>query len=276
MAFLVATPEIGLDAVILSIPLLGVPFTCLRVVAAALVALFIGIIVGRLAKPVASGSVETTVDVPPKPSFVVRMRDGLKLGLGEVVDHTGPWILLGLGVAAAAAPLVEGGWMGDIVPAAQVVLFALVGVPAYVCASGATPLVAVLLFGGVSPGAALAFLLTGPATNVTTFGVLARLHGRFVAVAFSLVMVTASVGLGLVANWVFHDFTPQGIETLHDHSGSTFQQVFLALLTLVLLTSFVRRGPRKFVGIIFNGDEEKIQGAAGCEEDDNDHCHEHR
>ena len=275
MAFLVATPEIGLDAVILSVPLLGVPFTCLRVVAAALVALLIGIVVGRLAKPVVSATVETTVDAPPKASLAVRLRDGLKLGLGEVVDHTGPWILLGLGVAAAASPLVESGWLRDIAPAAQVLLFALVGVPAYVCASGATPLVAVLLFGGVSPGAALAFLLTGPATNVTTFGVLARLHGRFVALAFSLVMVTAAVGLGLVANWFFDHFIPLGADTLDDHAGSTLQKVCLALLFLVLLASFVRRGPRAFAGIIFSGDGKKSQGAVGCEGGGPGHAHEH-
>ena len=45
---------------------------------------------------------------------------------------------------------------------------ALFGMPAYVCASGATPLVAVLIYKGASPGAVLAFLLTGPATNITT------------------------------------------------------------------------------------------------------------
>jgi uncharacterized membrane protein YraQ (UPF0718 family) len=275
MAFLVATPEIGLDAVLLSIPLLGGPFAGLRVVAAALLALLIGIVVGRLAKPLASTAAEMTVDAPATASFATRVREGLKLGLGEVVDHTGPWILLGLGVAAAAAPLVEESWLTETAPSLQVMLFAVVGVPAYVCASGATPLVAVLLFGGVSPGAALAFLLTGPATNITTFGVLAKLHGRFVAVAFSLVMVTASVGLGLVANWVFHDFKPHGVETLHDHSGSTFQQVCLVLLTLVLLASFFRRGPRRFVGVLFNSDDDTSHGAADGSDDGHDHSHGH-
>ena len=51
---------------------------------------------------------------------------------------------------------------------ADVFVMALVGMPLYVCASGATPLAAALIAAGVSPGAGIAFLLSGPATNITT------------------------------------------------------------------------------------------------------------
>ena len=82
-----------------------------------------------------------------------------------------PWILVGLALAAAAHSLL-GDQLSEIVPQAlEVEVFALLGMPAYVCASGSTPLAAVMIFHGASPGAALAFLITGPATNVTTIGV---------------------------------------------------------------------------------------------------------
>ena len=124
--------------------------------------------------------------------------------------------------------------------------------PVYVCASGATPLVAVLLLGGISPGAALAFLLTGPATNVTTFGVLSKLHGWRIALTFSLVMLTLSVGLGVTTNGLFRTLIPAPTETPSHDSTSSLQLLSLTLLAGIFLVSFVRRGPRQFVAEILS------------------------
>ena len=110
-------------------------------------------------------------------------------GFGAVVDSTAPWIGLGLLVAAMIAPWIAPSALTGIPQPVQVLLSAGLGVPAYVSAAGATPLVAVLLAKGLSPGAALAFLLTGPATNVSTFGALAQAHGRATAVRFAAAMV---------------------------------------------------------------------------------------
>ena len=101
-----------------------------------------------------------------------------RTGFVDVLDETGPWIVFGLAVAALMATELDPDGLASLPNSIQLPLFALIGLPVYVCASGATPLVAVLIALGVSPGAALVFLLTGPAMNVTTFGVLTKLHGR--------------------------------------------------------------------------------------------------
>jgi len=44
--------------------------------------------------------------------------------------------------------------------------------PLYVCATASTPIAAALILKGLSPGAALVFLLAGPATNVATMTVI--------------------------------------------------------------------------------------------------------
>ena len=196
LAFLVATPELSLDAVLISLPLLGGEFTALRVAAAATVAAAVGWWVGPKVATLAGEGEEAERGAA---GWGERLRDGLRTGLGEVVDATAPWILLGLALAALMDPLLQSSWVERLPAGAEVVFFALVGIPTYVCASGATPLVAVLLVKGVSPGAALAFLLTGPATNITTFGVLSALHGRRAALLFGGAVVGLSVGLGLAA-----------------------------------------------------------------------------
>ena len=109
---------------------------------------------------------------------------------------------------------------------------------------------AVLLAGGVSPGAALAFLLTGPATNVTTFGVLTQLHGRRVALAFSVTIIGLSLVLGWVVNLVVPELHGITVSDLRPEGASPIKILSLAVLVLAILSSVLRRGARGFVGEI--------------------------
>ena len=251
-AFLIATPELGLDAIILSLPLLGLDMTLLRVVSAALLALFVGWLLGRLAKPVRSAQHDNDCCAAEPAEHVVpawpqRLHAGLREGFGPLVDTTAPWILFGLLIAAAAEPLLRAPWLTNLPDTWQVLAFALLGIPTYVCAAGATPIVAVMLLAGVSPGAALAFLLAGPATNVATFGLIAGLHGRASAAIFALATVGGAVSLGVLTNLMAADLGGIHPPDLQSHGASLVQQISLLLLSLVFLAAIFRRGARAFV-----------------------------
>ncbi len=195
LAFLVATPELGPDAVLLTVPLLGAPFAVVRVVAAAATAVVVALLVGHtLGRANPPSALHRAPAVRP---LGERLKAGLHFATAELVDHTLPWVTLGLVAAALAEPLLGHDLLRDLPPAVQVPVFAVVGVPLYVCASGATPLAAVAVHKGVSAGAALAFLLAGPATNLTTFAVLGRLHGSAVAWRFG----AAVIGVAVLAGW---------------------------------------------------------------------------
>ncbi len=249
LAFLVATPELGLDAVLLSIPLLGVPMTIARVVAALVAALAVALLVGR-----AISSAPPREEAPPPPRSVPeRLRQGLAYGLGELVDHTLPWVVVGLMAAALAEPLLDHDLLLRLPAVAQVPLAAVVGIPIYVCASGATPLAAIAVHKGLSAGAALAFLIAGPATNVTTFGVLAALHGRAVAVRFGLALVLMAVGMG----WVVDVVGVASPDLLHApgvaaEASRPIAWLATAAITALAVASLFRQGPRGVVGQITN------------------------
>jgi len=136
--------------------------------------------------------------------------------------------------------------------------------PVYVCASGATPLVAVLLAANVSAGAGVAFLLAGPATNITTFGVLSGLHGRRAALHFGALIVAVCVGLGLAINVLFPGMADGVLVLGGHHEVSTVQWVSLGGLILLCVASFLREGPRGFFG----------QVISQVEDDCDDHCHD--
>jgi len=266
MAFFIATPELGVDAILLSWPLLGAEMTVLRVLAAALVAWLVGWWVGGKARRIGE---TTPAEEGPRGSAMTRLREGLRTGFGELVDTTAPWIGLGLLVAALIQPWIDPSALTAIPGPLQVLLFAAIGVPIYVCASGATPLVAALLAKGLSPGAALAFLLTGPATNATTFGVLAQEHGRATAARFAAAMLASAVGLGLLVDVALPQLRGvAGVQADAGH-GPLAEAAAWGLVGLFLL-SFVRQGPHAFFSRLW-----EREGHAGHSHEHAGHSHEH-
>ncbi|MCG8554667.1 MAG: permease [Proteobacteria bacterium] len=244
MAFFVATPEIGLDAVLLSVPLLGSSLTLARVLSAFAVALLVALLVGSRTLTRTLPGEEPAPDSGTS-SWSARMRAGMRFGFVEVFDHTMPWIALGLIVAAMAEPMLSHSAIETIPRALQVPIAALVGVPVYVCASGATPVAALALHKGLSSGAAIAFLIAGPATNVTTFGVLASLHGRRIALLFGF-SVTA---LAVLAGWLVDVIGIPAAPVLEAHAdaeahGSWFAWICVGSLAALAVASLFRQGPR--------------------------------
>ncbi|MEL7449938.1 MAG: permease [Pseudomonadota bacterium] len=267
MAFLVATPELGLDAVLLSIPLLGPDVTILRLVTAAVAALLVGWWVGgRLSAHTTSA--ESQDEAPTTSSVGTRMRAALVSGAGEIVDHTAPWIVLGLGVAALVAPWLESGWLAELPSPLAVVLFAALGFPTYVCAASATPLVAALLAAGLSPGAGIAFLITGPATNLSTLGVLSSLHGKRAAAAFAVFLVMFAIAAGLLIDVAFTSLNIPSLSELTEEAPSLIQLLCLAGLALLFGASIARRGIRRFAAEI-------SAGLGWTHDHDHDHEHQH-
>src|SRR5690606_31810344 len=113
---------------------------------------------------------------------------------------TAPWIGLGLLTAAIVEPWIDAASLTAIPGPAQVLLMAAIGAPIYVSAAGLTPVVMVLLAKGLSPGAALALLLTGPVALTRMVAALTGAHGRAAAIRLVAVMLALAIGLGLAAN----------------------------------------------------------------------------
>ena len=73
----------------------------------------------------------------------------------------------------------------------------LISIPLYICASASTPIAAALVAKGVSPGAALIFLMTGPATNTGTIAIIVSQFGSRFASIYVAAVITVTVVLGI-------------------------------------------------------------------------------
>ena len=202
LAFLVSTPETGVDSMLLTWGLMGPVMTVARPVAALATSL-VAAISSRFTATDAGAAdppqqqPAANDEPPPGPS----LRRGLRYGFRSMVDEIGFWLVLGLVLTGLITALVpddlvrEGFGRGPL----ALVAMLLLGVPLYMCASASTPIAAALMFKGLSPGAALVFLLAGPATNASSLVLIARFFGRrFLAIYLSSVAVTAlAAGLAL-------------------------------------------------------------------------------
>ena len=265
MAFLIAGPELGVDAISLSVLLLGTEFTVIRVVATVAVALLVGWWVGGTVKR--RGLLVMDAHPHDTRSFQAKLLDGLKEGFGENVDRTAPWVLLGVIIAAMLGAEAIGRLVTALPRGADVVLLALIGIPIYISASAATPLVAVVVAAGVSPGAGLAFLITGPVDNLTTFGVLGQIHGRRTAIAFGGAVLTLSVGLGFLVNAAFPGLHALPLAAGPAEAATPLRLASLIAVGLLVLASLWRTGVRGFLAELSFGTRE------GAHADEHAHAH---
>ncbi len=227
-AFLVATPETGVDSIAVTYALLDPLMALLRPIAALLTALVTGLGVSWLdrrengpglpAMPAGglrpleahgscgSGRCGCRTPAAPRPTGLLpRLRSGLGYAFGELLGDVGPWFLGGTAAAGVFCALLPPQALADHLGTGLWSMLAALAasLPLYVCATATTPLVAALALKGLSPGAALVFLLAGPATNAAAIAVVAGMLGRRAAALYVAAIALCALGLGLAANWLY-------------------------------------------------------------------------
>lgn len=253
LAFLVSTPETGVDSILLTYGLMGPVMAVARPIAA-LVTSFVAALGSMIwperhhtgIPPDLEAPVEDCCDSEaPTASEGSRVKRALRYGLVEMVDEIGPWLVVGLVVTGLITALVPEETIRSFVgsgPRALVTLLFL-GIPLYMCASASTPIAAALLLKGVSPGAAIVFLLAGPATNASSLVLIARFFGK----RFLLLFLASVVGSTLLFGWGLDAFlelvsievTPALVEPESEvvHGFAVASALGLALL---LVASLIR------------------------------------
>jgi hypothetical protein len=220
-AFLISTPESGVDSIAVTYALLDPIMTVIRPVAAFVTAISAGFLENIVNRPEPQGPMRADRSCPVDnccdgidcPDEVHRRHHGMgeKIAAGlrfAVTDVWGDivgWFAVGLVLAAIITVLVPDelmvSWLGGGLSSMLVML--VIGIPLYICASASTPIAAALILKGVSPGVALVFLLAGPATNVTSLTVLVGLLGKRGTLRYLLVLSCCTIAFGLFVDWLY-------------------------------------------------------------------------
>jgi uncharacterized membrane protein YraQ (UPF0718 family)/copper chaperone CopZ len=216
-AFLLSTPQTGVDSIAVTYALLGPFLAVVRPVAALLTGFFGGGLVyafdrdgdERSGEAMSSASCSTGSDCCDddrrSAGDTVGRRsllDGLHYGLVTLPRDIGRALMVGVLLSGVISAVVEphtleaylGGGLWPMLAAMAV------GVPLYVCATASTPIALSLIHAGLSPGAALVFLITGPATNAATITTLWRVLGKRSVLIFLATVAVGAIATGLVVD----------------------------------------------------------------------------
>jgi uncharacterized membrane protein YraQ (UPF0718 family) len=253
VSFLVSTPETGVDSIAISYALLGPLLAVIRPIAAFLSAVAAGVLVNRFAglegpndesrpgdpETGAACCVSCGCDTEGSARPRGTIGEALRYGLVDMFKDLSPWLVAGFVLAGLFSALLPEGFLERYVgggPAAMLLML-VVGLPLYVCATSSTPVAAVLIAGGLSPGAALVFLLAGPATNIATMLIVARDTGRRGLVIYLVSIAVVAVAVGLVTDRLIPVVPPilalpEGHAEGHLGLGAFCAAVALAVLIL--------------------------------------------
>ncbi len=226
-AFLISTPESGIDSIAVSYALLDPVLTIARPLVGAVTALIAGITENLFSfkqetqgPPDLSCTIDNCcdgVDCEPKDhakhhNKKEKLLAGLRFAYSDLWGDLAGWFLVGLLLAGVISSLVPEDIMTSYLGGGitSMLLMLVIGIPIYICATSSTPVAAALILQGVSPGAALVFLLAGPATNITSLAVVTKILGKrataiylgtiaIMAVLSGLSLDAIYAGLGLSA-----------------------------------------------------------------------------
>ncbi len=245
MSFLISTPETGIDSISLSYAMLNPIMTIFRPIAALTTAIIAGIAENILVptKRVITlpilGNSRVEED---RQSVKEKVKEGLQFSFVDLMQETSIFLVAGLFISAIIYTVVPDGFFFNEINSRWGMMFImlLAGVPMYVCASASTPIAAALIMKGISPGAALVFLLAGPATNFSTIGIVKKTMGTKSVVIYLSSISIVALGMGWLLDY-FYAWSGLPVEVRilsHEHGNSLVTTVAAMIFIPWLFWSF--------------------------------------
>ncbi len=266
-SFLLSTPQTGVDSILVTYSLLGSIFTLFRVIMAFLIGFVCGALVDLFTRDAAPPGAEAASDGEAsseredsntsscccgqgqegKAAQRIRaVKDGLWFGLIRLPEDIGLHLIIGIAISGLLGALVSPDFIAETIPAGAPAILAMMalGIPLYVCSTASVPIAYALMTLGATPGAALAFLITGPATNAATVTTVWKMMGRTTALIYLIGVGVCAFGAGIVMDML--PFTTDITRHVHQHemSAGWFQQV-CSIVLIGLLAYGMRPKKRK-------------------------------
>jgi len=265
LAFMVATPESGVDSIAASYALLDPLMTVMRPLAALFSALAVGIIEEFSGKKNRAARAEERLlfiplnyresasSAPPTngQNLTGKIKYGLHYAFTEIWGDLAPWFIFGILLSGVITALLPEDFIGRYLaggPMAMLIMLA-VGIPLYICATASTPIAAALIMKGISPGAALVFLLTGPATNMVSLAMLTGMIGKKGTIRYLFGLSAASLLCGLLLDLIYHlaGITPRGhIGLASENLPYSWRLTAALLLVIFCIPPLYRSATKRF------------------------------
>ncbi|HLE10441.1 MAG: hypothetical protein A2504_16010 [Bdellovibrionales bacterium RIFOXYD12_FULL_39_22] len=251
-AFLISTPESGVDSIAITYSLMDLPMAIIRPVSAFVTAFIAGILQNIFNRTNDNAETEKPEKEscgsscccsekktpPPSTSIFEKIKSVFTFAYGTLIDDMAGWLLFGLVVGAAIDYLIPVHIIENFNGIGGKFAMLLVGIPLYICASSSTPIAAALMLKGMSPGTALIFLLAGPATNISSLIVMQKYIGRKGVIINVATIAIVSLIISIIVDFLYEFFTWPTTYNIaaHEHMGhGEFSYGEIAMATILFL-----------------------------------------
>ncbi len=246
VSFFISTPQTGVDSIFATYALLGLPLAIIRPIIALITGVLGGVLTNSFSKEhpepkanIASGLADENTHGKNK------FFSMLHYAFVEFLEDIAKWLIIGLLLAALMDVLIPENFFTNYLGNEYLSMLIVLGasVPLYVCATGSVPIAAVLMMKGLSPGAAIVFLMAGPATNAATVTVIGKVLGRKTLTTY----LVAIIGGALVAGIFVNEFLPASwfLSTMNhsaDSHGSHLLPQWLNIGSALLMIGLLANG----------------------------------
>jgi uncharacterized membrane protein YraQ (UPF0718 family)/copper chaperone CopZ len=249
VSFLISTPQTGVDSILATASVLGIPFAICRPLVALITALAGGSAVNIWANDAENGCSTTCSAQKNEKSFMRKCIDTLRYGFIDMLQDIGKWIVIGLIIAAIITIAVPEDFFTGLskYPLLNMLVILLFSAPMYLCATGSIPIAAALMLKGLSPGAALVLLVAGPATNMAAMLVINKILGRRTLLIYLLSIIVGAVAFGLAIDYLlpneWFNAAVNNAYCSHCHVDGTpwWQTASSIIFVILLIAAFILR-----------------------------------
>ncbi len=207
-SFFITTPMTGVDSIIATYGVFGLPMAIIRVISS-----FIsGVIAGSFVKESfdtaqreeQKSCCSSSCCSKEKPQKENQFKKAYNYALFEVFSDIAKPMFYGLILATLFIMLIPNNgieFLNDNLFITYILVF-LVALPLYVCSISAIPIALSMLAIGISPGVAFIFLAAAPATNIITAGIIKKILGNDVLIVYLISIITVTVSFALMIDFV--------------------------------------------------------------------------
>ena len=278
VSFLIATPQTGVDSIIATYSLMGLPFAIIRPIAAFLTAILGGTLVNGTEKVKSEGvksekyDTEKQTEKENHSSFFIlhsSLKNAFRYAFIEMMEDIGKWLVIGLVIAGIITAAVPDSWFtafqGNTLYSILFVL--LFSIPMYLCATGSIPIALALMMKGLTPGATLVLLMAGPASNVASILIINKVLGRKTLAIYLFSIIAGAIAFALGIDYLLPaEWFTAPLASMQDCCAEQPGWFSILCTILMLLLLIHALSPHKLIG----GHHHHCH-CHDCEEEDS-HC----
>lgn len=247
VSFLISTPQTGVDSIMVTWSLIGLPFAIIRMVIA-----FVTGVLGGILTILLDSKPENTPEKVSREKTTHKSSENIIYRIFHYafvvfLQDIAKWLVVGILIAAFISTVLPANFFETYIgnDYLSMLILLVASVPMYVCATSSVPIAAALMMKGLSPGAAIVFLMAGPATNAATITVIGKTLGKKTLFIYLFSIISGAFFFGAVVNEFMLEelfVLPETIASLKGHEYHGILPLWMKNASSLILVILILNG----------------------------------